>query len=189
MDIFWIVAAVVIVSIYLWYVSIVTKKNRALEALSGIDVQLKQRSNLIPNILTIAQKFMDHEKALLSEVTRLRTAAISDYDVNDSSSLMGHLQAAGQLDSAMGKLMVAVEAYPDLKSDSTMLHAQQTYNEVEANIAAARRFYNTSVTELNNSIQIFPGNLIAGLAKASTMPFYEVDEVSKAPVSAGDFLK
>ena len=69
-----------------------------------------------------------------------------------------------------------------------MLQAQRTYNEVEAQIAAARRFYNASVTRLNNSIEIFPGNLIAGLAKARAMPFYEADEVSTAPVDANSFL-
>ena len=69
-----------------------------------------------------------------------------------------------------------------------MLQAQKTYNEVEEHIAAARRFYNASVTALNNSIEIFPGNLLAGFAKAQPMPFYEVEEAAKAPVDAGEYL-
>ena len=85
--------------------------------------------------------------------------------------------------------MIAVENYPDLKASESMIQAQQTYNEVEARIAAVRRYYNASVTKLNNSIQIFPGNLLAGFAGASAMPFYETDEASKDPVDADTFLK
>jgi LemA protein len=184
----WIIVIVVLVLLYFWYASIVSKRNRAREALSGIDVQLKKRSNLISNILTVAKRFMEHEKELLTGVTELRTHADTDYDASDPDAVKEHLQAASALASGMGRLMVAVEAYPDLKSDETMLQAQRTYNEVEAQIAAARRFYNAAVTQLNNSIEIFPGSLLAGLAKARVMPFYEADEGSKGPVDASAFL-
>lgn len=185
----WIVFGVVVVGLYIWYASIISKRNRALEALSGIDVQLRLRTNLIPNVLTIAQKFMDHEKALLTEITALRSRADADYDPKDAAAVKEHLDAAGALGARMGQLMVQVEAYPDLKSDETMLQAQRTYNETEAQIAAARRFYNSAVSSLNNAVQIFPGSLIAGLAKVQAMPFYETDEASREPVSAGDYLK
>ena len=85
--------------------------------------------------------------------------------------------------------MVRVEAYPDLKSDQTMVQAMQTYNEVEAQIAAARRFYNSAVTALNNSVQIFPGNIIANVARVTEMPFYETDKAARAPIDASDYLK
>lgn len=176
------------VGAYIWYVNIVARKNKAKESLSGIDVQLKKRSDLIPNILTIAKKFLEHEKELLTKVTELRSKVDADYDSSNPASIQKHLKTVGALDQTLGKLMVAVEAYPDLKSDETMLQAQRTYNEVEEHIAAARRFYNSSVTELNNSIEIFPGNLLAGLARAQIMPFYETDEASKAPVDASKFL-
>lgn len=188
MDYFpWILVAVAVLG-YIWYASLIGKRNKALEALSGIDVQLKLRSNLIPNILKIAKKFMEHEKSLLEEITALRGQADQDYDKKDGAAVKEHIAAVEQLGGKMSQLMVQVEAYPDLKSDTSMLQAQQTYSEVEAKIAAARRFYNSAVTALNNSIQIFPGNLIAGLANVSEMPFYEADEASKAPVDAGDFL-
>lgn len=173
---------------YFWYAGIVTKKNKAKEALSGIDVQLKKRSNLIPNILQIAKKFMEHEKELMTKVTELRAKADKDYDSANPDAIKEHINAAQALDAGMGKLMIAVEAYPDLKSDATMLQAQRTYNEVEEHIAAARRFYNAAVTALNNSIEIFPGNLIAGFAGAKSMPYYETDEVSKEPVDASNYL-
>jgi LemA protein len=175
--------------LYFWYAGIISKRNNANEALSGIDVQLKQRSELIPNILKIAQKFMEHEKTLLTEITALRSKADDDYDKANKNEVQNHLAAAEQLAGKMGQLMIAVEAYPELKSDQTMLQAQQTYNEVEAKIAAARRFFNSAVTSLNNSVQIFPGNIIAGMIGISEMPFYEADEASKAPVDADDFLK
>lgn len=184
-----IVVVVLIIAAYSWYVRIVSRRNKAQEALSGIDVQLKKRSNLIPNILTIAQKFMDHEKALLSEITALRSKVDSDYDSTDASAVTEHLAAAGQLGASLGRFMISVEDYPDLKSDQTMIQAQQTYNEVEAQISAARRFYNSAVTALNNSVQIFPGNIIAGMAGVAAFPFYEADEASRAPVSAADLLK
>jgi len=181
--------AVILVGAYIWYASIVTKKNKAKESLSSIDVQLRKRSNLIPNILKIAKKFMEHEKALLTEVTELRAKVDADYDADDVAAVQEHLEAAGSLGGAMGKIMVAVEDYPELKSDQTMLQAQRTYNEVEEQIAAARRFYNASVTSLNNSIEIFPGNLLAGYAGVrGPMPFYEADEASRAPVDAGKYL-
>lgn len=173
---------------YFWYVSLVKRRNKALEALSGIDVQLKKRSSLIPNILTIAQKFMDHEKSLITEVTELRSQLGKSYDKTDPTAVGEHLALAEQLSGSMGKLLVSVEAYPDLTSNENMLQAQRAYTEVEAQISAARRFYNASVTELNNSVQIFPGNVIAGMAGVQAMPFYEADEASKAEVSAADFL-
>ena len=182
----------VVIIAYLWYVSLVKKRNTGREALSGIDVQIKKRSNLVPNILKIAQKFMQHEKALLTDITELRAQATKSYDTNDVAQIREHLAVAEQLNNKMGQLMINVEAYPELKSDNTMLQAMQTYNEVEAHISAARRFYNAAVTELNNAVEIFPGSIIASMANIKIMPFYEADEAdeaSKASIDATDFLK
>jgi LemA protein len=184
-----IIILIVVLSIsYIWYASIVAKKNKVKESLSGIDVQLKKRSNLIPNILKIAKKFMEHEKELITKVTQLRSKADADYDLGDAESVKSHLKNVGALDQGLGQLMISVEAYPDLKSDKSMLQAQRTYSEVEEHIAAARRFYNASVTSLNNSIEIFPGNILANFAKAKAMPFYKTDELSKSPIDASQFL-
>ncbi len=181
--------AVPLVIAYAWYASLIGKRNKAREALSTIDVQLRQRFDLIPNILKIAQKFMDHEKDLMSEITAMRTAAQQGYDRNDTQAVKEHFATAEKLAGKMGALMVSVENYPTLKSDQTMLQAQQTYNEVEAQIVAARRFYNASVTDLNNAVQIFPGNIIARLAGVAEMPFYEAEEAARAPVDAAQYLK
>ena len=183
-----IIAFIIILLLYFLYARIIKNKNKAYEALAGIDVQLKNRSNLIPNILQIAKKFMEHEKDLISTVTELRTKTDKDYDSNDAAAVKEHMQSASALGAQMGQLMISVEAYPDLKSDQTMQQAQLSYNEVETKIAAARRFYNSAVGQLNNSIEIFPGSIIARYANASVMPFYEVDEASKAPVDASSIL-
>lgn len=173
---------------YVWYASLIGKRNRAREALSTIDVQLKQRLDLIPNILKVAKKFMDHEKGLLTEITELRTAVEKPYDKQSGQAVREHLASAQQLSGKMGTLMLNVENYPTLKSDATMTQAMQTYNEVEAQITAARRFYNASVTELNNAVQIFPGNIIAGMAGVQEMPFFEAEEAARAPVDANQYL-
>ena len=94
-----------------------------------------------------------------------------------------------QISSKMGQLMVNVENYPQLKADGTMMQAMQTYSEVEEHIAAARRFYNSAVNELNNAVEIFPSSLIAGMIGISSYPFFETDEQSRQSVSAGDYLK
>jgi len=182
-----VVGAVLFVG-YIWYAKIIARKNTVKEALSGIDVQLKKRSNLIPNILKIAAKFMKHETDLIENVTKLRSKASESYDKNDIESVKSHLESVSALDSSMGKLMISVEAYPDLKSDETMLQAQLSYNEVEEQIAASRRFYNSAVTSLNNAIEIFPGNIIASFAKVTAMPFYKTDEAAKEPVDADKFF-
>ena len=105
---------VVLAGAYAWYATIISRRNTALEALSGIDVQLKKRTDLLPNILAIAQKFMDHEKSLLSEITALRTKAAAGYDPQSPAEVKEHLESARQLSERVGQLMIAVEDYPDL---------------------------------------------------------------------------
>lgn len=179
-------AVLVIIASYNIYVSIILKKNKVMEAFSGISVQLKKRYDLIPNILTIAEKFMEHEKELMQEVTKLRTQAISL--PNDINSLSKKLELDAQIKNKMGQIMVAVENYPQLKSDQTMISAIQTYNEVEEHIAAARRFYNSAVLELNNAVEIFPSSIIAGIIGVKRQEFFNIDESETKPVNAADYL-
>ncbi len=188
MEIIFGIILLLLILLYFLYARIIRNKNNVFEALAGIDVQLKNRSNLIPNVLTIAKKFMNHEKDLIENVTKLRTKENQSYDKTDPTSIKDHISAAATLGSELGKVMISVEAYPELKSNETMIQAQLTYNEVEAKIAAARRFYNSAVSQLNNSIEIFPGTFLAKYANAQIMPFYEADEVSKQPISAEKFL-
>lgn len=188
----WVILGIIVLLLvigYIWYASLISKRNSAREALSGIDVQLRKRFDLIPNILKIASRFLEHEKELLTNITDLRAKAMKDYNPGDPDGVKNHLEAAGALQPAMMRLFAVAENYPDLKSDTTMVRAQDTYTEVEGHIAAARRAYNASVTSLNNAVEIFPGSMIARMAGVQGMPFYEeTEEAARQPVDASDFL-
>ncbi len=180
-----IVAAIILaIILYAAYAKVIKNKNTCLEALSGIDVQLRKRYDLIPNILTIAKKFMEHETELFNKITELRTNAI-----NAKLGSKEKFNAESKLDSMLSSLMVNVENYPALKSDATMVQTMQTYNEVEEHIAAARRFYNSALTQLRNSIQIFPGSLFASCAGDTiNFSYYETDKAGKEPITASKYL-
>jgi len=182
-----VIAVLLLIFLYPMYVRLIQLKNKTKEAMSGIDVQLKKRYDLIPNILTIAQKYMEHERGLFDEITRLRSAAASIR--SDADTIGKKIDLDNQIASKMGQLMVNVENYPQLKADGTMMQAMQTYSEVEEHIAAARRFYNSAVNELNNAVEIFPSSMIAGMIGIKSYPFFETDEQSRQAVSAGDYLK
>ena len=179
---------VVLLVLYIIYVSLIKKRNGALEALSGIDAQLQMRHDLIPNILAIAKKYMQHEDAMLSKVTELRSRASAPYDKTSAAAVSEHLDIASQLAGQMGKLQVTMEAYPTLKADTQMTEAMRSYNEVESRISAARRAYNAATTTLNNSVQIFPSSLFASLLGIKAMPYFTAEEASKAPVNAAELL-
>ena len=183
------IAALVIVMgfvllLYSLYATVVKNKNAVLEALSGIDVQLRKRYDLIPNLLTIAKKFMEHENELFGKITELRSKAI-----NSKIGTREKFKAEAELDAQLKALMVNVENYPALKSDATMVQAMQTYNEVEEHISAARRFYNSALTQLRNSIQIFPGSIFASFAgSVADLSYFETDEISRQPIDASKYL-
>jgi len=190
----WILLGLVLLVVIIWYViyaGIIRSRNGALEALGSIDVQLRKRHDLIPNILKMVQKYMDHEKELLGRITALRARVTSDYDRKNPEQVQDHLQAEGELQVAMGSLFNAVsENYPELRSSENMKRAQETFEEVEGHIAAARRYYNSSVTQLKNSVQIWPGSAIARQIGIQEMPYFEeTDEAVRAPIDANQHLK
>jgi LemA protein len=158
-----IVGAVAVVAAYMWYATIVARRNKVQEALSSVDVHLNQRHELIPNIVKLAARFMEHERGLLTEVTRLREEARKATPATPGE-VGKRFALEGELGQRVGQLLVSMEAYPELKSDRPVLEAQQTWTETEAQITAARRFYNAAVNQLNNAIQIFPGQIIAAMA-------------------------
>ncbi len=183
-----IVIGIILLIIIMMYNSLVSKRNKVKEAFASIDVQLKKRYDLIPNILTIANKFMEHERSLLENITALRAQALK----LDSSlgSIEGKLKLDGEIQRQMGQLMVNMENYPQLKSDQTMLQSMQTYNEVEEHIAAARRFYNAAVLDLNNATELFPSSIIATIFNFKQMPFFKVeDEKERQAINAQEFFK
>lgn len=183
-----ILAITLVVLFYLYglYTQLIRKRNKVKEAMSGIDVQLNKRYSLIPNILTIANKFMEHEKSLIEGITKLRTQAASIRSTQDTIS--EKIKLDNEIASRMSQLMVNVENYPQLKSDQTMVQAMQTYNQVEEHIAAARRFYNSAVNDLNNAVEIFPSSVVAGMCGISSHPFFEANETIRQEINASDFF-
>ncbi len=181
-----VVAVIVIGGLYSLYVKLVQKKNKVREAMGGVDVQLKKRYDLIPNILTIANKFMEHERGLIEDITNLRVQASAIR--SDADTISKKMELDKQITTKMGQLMVNVENYPQLKSDQTMEQAMQTYAEVEEHIAAARRFYNSAVNDLNNAVEIFPSSILASMLGIAQYPFFEADEEARKSINASDYF-
>ncbi len=183
----WIVAAVVVIGFYGIYVSLIKKKNRLKESASGIDVQLKKRYDLIPNLMTMAAKYMEHEKSMMEEIARLRSEAMK---VNFTADPAKKIELENMLSSRMNDFKLSAENYPDMKSNETMLNAMESLNAVEEHIAAARRFYNANVTELKNAVEIFPSSLVAKMIGIKDeMPYFEAEEQAKKSINAQDFFK
>lgn len=179
-----IIAGVVLVVFYGIYVSLIKKKNNLKEAAAGIDVQLKKRYDLIPNLLKSAAKFMEHEKDVFMQVTKLREQAMG------AGSFEDRFKAENALSEAMHQFKLTAENYPELKSDATMVNAMQAMAETEEHIAAARRFYNSAVKDYKNGLEIFPSSMVASLiGLKDEYPFFEAEEAAKAAIDAGDFFK
>lgn len=188
----WVLFALLVLAIavpYIWYAMIVVRRNRVTEALASVDVQLQQRHDLIPNVLTIARRFMEHERGLLEGITELRNKASAQAGKSDFAAASERFATERRLEADMGRLFALAENYPQLKSEGPMITAQRTYAEVETNISAARRFYNSAVGDLRNVTEIFPGNLLMGAAGVALIPpFFEADEPARAPIDASQHL-
>lgn len=149
----------IIVLIVIWIISLynglVRLRNRRQNAFADIDVQLRQRHDLVPQLVETVKGYASHEKELLMRVTEARTAAMA------ATSIDGKIVAEQQLSAALQGLKVQVEAYPDLKANQNFLQLQEELSDIENKLAASRRFFNAATTEYNNGVESFPGNLIA----------------------------
>lgn len=189
MPIILVLIAVALIAAYLIYVSIIRKRNRVQEAYSGIDVQLTKRHDLIPNVLSVAKKFMKHEKSLFTDITKLRSAAVKKQHSKEAKDVKKALETEVELGAKLNQLMVNVENYPNLKSNKTMENAQKALQDVEEHIAASRRFYNSAVRVLNDTIQVFPMSLVASAIKIEPYPFFEADKEAQEVPDAAELLK
>ncbi len=149
----------IIVLIVIWVISLynglVRLRNRRQNAFADIDVQLRQRHDLIPQLVDTVKGYAKHEKELLLKITEARTAAMN------ATSIDGKIVAEQQLSAALQGLKVQVEAYPDLKANQNFLQLQEELSDIENKLAASRRFFNAATTEYNNAVESFPSNLIA----------------------------
>jgi LemA protein len=139
------------------YNRLVRLRNNREQSFADIDVQLKQRHDLIPQLVDAVKGYMKHEKELLTELTEARASAMRASGIDDK------IAAENRLTGALGGLKVAVEAYPDLKANQNFMHLQEEISDIENKLAAARRFFNSATKELNNAIEVFPANVFAGM--------------------------
>ena len=161
------------------YNGLISRRNRAKEAISDIDVQTKRRYDLIPNLIETVKGYMTHEKTILENVTKARTAAQSA-----GGNPLDKVQAENVLSSTLKTLFAVSENYPELKANANFLELQRELADTENKIQAARRFYNSTVMELNNKIQSFPSNIIANAFRFREEKFFEVSsEAEKQPVA------
>ena len=173
----WIILAIVVlIVIFVWatYNSLVTLRIRVDEAWSDINVQLKRRLDLIPNLVETVKGYAKHESSVFENVTAARAQVISANGVKETAA------AENQFEGALKSLFAVAEAYPDLKANQNFLALQSELVDTEDKIQAARRFYNSGVTNLNTKIQTFPANVIAGMFQFKSREFFEVDEAEQA---------
>ena len=154
-----IILLAVIIIIVLWMVSLynrlVSLRNRRQNAFADIDVQLRQRHDLVPQLVETVKGYAGHERSVLTQITEARSAAMAAKTIDDK------IVAEQQLTSALQGLRVQVEAYPDLKANQNFLRLQEELSDIENKLAASRRFFNGATTEYNNAVETFPSNLIA----------------------------
>ncbi len=160
------------------YNAFITLKNRAQEAWADIDVQLKRRYDLIPNLVNTVKGYAAHESTAFEKVTQARTQAMT------ASTPAAKGEAENELSSTLKSIIAISEAYPELKANTNFLELQRELSDTENKIQAARRFYNGNVRDFNTGVQMFPGNIIAGIFHFSKMDFFqlEADAAAKEPV-------
>ena len=178
-----IVAVVVVLLLISMYNNLVKLRNNRENAFANIDVQLKQRYDLIPQLVSTVKGYATHERELLERVTAARTAAMSATGINDK------IQAENALSSALAGLKVSVEAYPDLKANQNFLQLQGELSDIENKLAAVRRFFNSATRELNNAVETFPSNLFAKMFGFSRQPMFEVPQENRAAMEKAPEIK
>ena len=185
----WIILALVIIAIAVSvgiYNSLVNKRNEYKNAFAQIDVQLTRRYDLIPNLVEVARKYLQHEQETLTSVIAARNhAANALKNTSGGTAGIGELAAAEQaLGARLGGLYATFENYPDLKADNQLAALREEIASTENRIAFARQYYNDSVTDYNNAVQQFPANIIAGLFAFRANSLLEIDDIDtkRAPV-------
>ena len=167
-------AIVAVVALYaiVIYNGLVKARQMKEEAWSGIDVQMKRRTDLIPNLIETVKGYAAHEKGTLENVVELRNRA----QAVPSGDVAGRAAAEGMLSQALGRLFALAEAYPDLKANQNFAELQRSLETTEGEIQMARRYYNGAARDLNVRVESFPSNLVANTFKFEKAPFFEIDD-------------
>jgi len=180
MDILLWILLIVVIAVIAWLIAIfnglIRLKNRTQEAFSDIDVQLKRRHDLIPNLIETVKGYATHEKELLENVTKARTAAISAQGIEEKG------KAENMLSQTLKSIFAVSENYPDLKASQNFLQLQDELSDTENKIQAARRFYNGNVRDFNTKIEVFPNNLVAGMLGFKGFGFFQAESKERENV-------
>ncbi len=171
------IAAVLVIGVIAIYNGLVSRRQRCNQAFADIDVQLKQRQNLIPNLVETVKGYASHEQETFQQVIAARNAAQA---ANDPESMQ---EAESVLSGALGKLFALAEAYPDLKANQNFQQLQQELSLIEDKLAAARRFFNSAVQDYNTAREQFPGSIIAGMFNFEPRSFFDVGIESREALS------
>ncbi|HUV81289.1 MAG TPA: LemA family protein [Patescibacteria group bacterium] len=179
---------IAVVLLIVWVIAVynrlITLKNRVKEAWSDIDVQLKRRYDLIPNLVEAVKGYASHEKGVFENVTKARTAAMAAEQAGDPKQVA---QAENFLAGTLKSLFAVAENYPDLKASANFLELQRELRDAEDKIQAARRFYNTNTRDFNIKIESFPVNIVANVFKFAKVDFFEVGEAAAKEVPKVNF--
>jgi LemA protein len=159
---------IVVLFVISLYNRLVRLRNNREQAFADVDVQLKQRHDLIPQLVDSVKGYMGHERGVLTQITEARTNAMKATGINEK------IEAENKLSAALDGLKISVEAYPDLKASQNFMDLQNEISDVENKIAAARRFFNSATKELNVAIEVFPSNLIATMFNFKREPMFEL---------------
>ena len=177
----WVIVAIVVVvlvvaGLIVLYNRLVRLRNRTQNAWAQVDVQLKRRYDLVPNLVETVKGYAAHERETFEEVTKARTAAQAAQGVDQQA------QAENVLTAALGRLMAVSEAYPELRASENFQQLQAQLVDIEQNIAVSRQVYNDTVLTYMNAIQTVPANVIAGIFGFGPKPYFEIDEPAREPV-------
>jgi LemA protein len=176
----WIVigaGAVLLIWVIAVFNSLIRKRNRVRNAWSDIDVQLKRRYDLVPNLIETVKSYKEYEASILENVTKARTNAM-----NQSGSAAARAQAENMLSDALKNLFAVAENYPQLRASENFQKLQDQLSSLENDIQSARRYYNAAVRELNNAVQVFPASIVAGIFGFKQAEFFGADESERGVV-------
>jgi len=180
-----IIVVVIVLALVLvrMYNNLVSLRNNRENAFANIDVQLKQRYDLIPQLVATVKGYAEHEKELLTKITEARSAAMNASSINDK------IEAENALSSALSGLKVSLEAYPDLKANQNFLQLQNEISDIENKLSSVRRYFNSATKELNTAVQSFPTNIIAGIFGFHTEPMFEIPKEDRAAMDKAPEIK
>lgn len=185
MTMFLFVVLAIILILVGWFIAVYNKliklRNMKEEGWSGIDVQLKRRSNLIPNLLESVKGYIGHERTVLEEVTRFRSLSMNATNVD------AKIASESALTRSLGKLFAVAENYPDLKASQNFIDLQEQLSSLEDEIQMARRYYNGTVRNLNVGIETFPNSIVAGIFNFDKAAFFEIEDVADRAVPKVEF--